>query len=139
MGMGANAVAVATVEIEDIEKLNLKTFNTMINLLEENKLELNYLAENVKFEDGVESFGKLGDGEFQIATSYTRFKQEFKDRFNVSIDLDYHPGDEIGDIYDDLDESYFRLNMFEIYELSNDGEKLNNVLPIELKQFVEHS
>lgn len=134
MPSGFAPVFVITPTQEDIAKLNMVTYNTFLNELEKQQIELDtygqYKLEQVDKEE-------FEDGDVELVdAAYEAFQKEFHDEYKINIHVNHHNKSDDGDIYDGVEGAYFALEYLDVYELTDNAKKLKEVLPFDFAQFV---
>lgn len=151
MGQGYTAGFSIHITNEDVDKLELESYNEFVNQLKlegvtfdafaeiVQYIEMHYTAETpvdtyvgqiaIDFEEKEESIKCL-------LVKYNAFKEEFKLATKISIWLNYHNQDTQGDLYDDIDGGFFALNYDEVYVLSDAAKELQKVTSFQTAHFV---
>lgn len=133
MPMGYGAVFAVNVKIEDLEKLNMPTYQAFIEKLKAEGSNLDEYAHCLRHETEEKYEGKDIKG---IHQAFEDFRNAFEERFNMEIFLEYHNKDEEGSVYDEVDGGYFALNFKQTYRLTKEAENLQKELPFEIVQYV---
>lgn len=133
MPQGYGAVFAIQVKQEDLEKLNLKSYNGFMNELKEQNVDLDEFAFYIRHEidepdDNIEMQ--------KLHNAFNAFQEEFKQKFNMRIALNYHNKEEEGSYPDQVDGGYFALYFDEVYQLTDNAKTLNEKVPFDTVQYV---
>lgn len=137
--MGHGAVFAVTTKQKDLEKLNMKTYQTFTNKLEQHEVpldELGQLIYNEEDQPDPEMFEN--EGLKQVVEAFNTFQEDFSKTFGITIHLDYHDSSESGDKYDDVDGAHYTLNYLDVYELTDNAKRLQKNLPFGITQYVTY-
>lgn len=135
MGMGSAAASALVVERDDLKELKLESFKTF---------EAHLIEANVDFDDvaivrsGFREVDLNEDDQEELDVAlelFEKFVKEFRIKYGLNIELDYHDQEDEGDRYDDLDGAFFCLDFHEVYTLTPQASVLNSIAPIERKAF----
>lgn len=136
MGMGYIAAFDIVVEKKELEKLNMKTLQSLFNTLKKYAVSLEDLARALYYNDalGLEN----EEEEKEIFNALYAFQEEFKALTNMNIYLNYHNSSDDGDRYDQVDGAYFALDFVEVYELTSNAKRLKQIQDVDfdIKSFV---
>lgn len=152
MGMGYAPAFVVEIDKVDLEKTGLKSYKEFLNMVEESGMDFDQIAqiiEEVEREYGIDggtdspyieelcdNYGIRNDEYVDIAKAFINFRDEFNQKYGLSINCGYHDVSERGDRYDDIDGGFFYLDFGEIYELSDKAKMLQKDVPFQISQFV---
>lgn len=136
MGMGYIAAFDIVVEKKELEKLNMKTLQSLFNVLKKYEVSLEDLARALYYNDalGLEN----EEEEKEIFNALHAFQEEFRVLTNMNIYLNYHNSSDDGDRYDQVDGAYFALDFLEVYELTPNAKRLKQIqgVDFDIKSFV---
>lgn len=136
MSMGYAANQVIVIDEEEIEKLNLKTFPKLKEILHSNETSDQDLRE-ILLEGSYH--GEMANERVQeIEKIYLDFVLEFLKTTGVDIFLNYHDSTNDGDGYDEVDGLFFELSFTDIYEETEKAKELRKSVHFEAKTYVQY-
>src|SRR5690625_4748913 len=101
MASGYDVNPYIKIELEDVERLNLPSFQILKMMTE----KLNFISEydiyNVLWHGDFNSFEHTEEQLEKYFNLFIAFQDEFKDHTGIGIDIEYHDSEEIGSKYDE--------------------------------------
>lgn len=152
MGMGHAPAFAVTVNQDDIEKMNFTTYRVFMDIIEKNDLSFDSVAqiiaqvsndydisntEDMSYLDNIHDEYEVNKDVLKtIIHTYLNFHNEFRNKYNMYIYIDYHNQEDDGDRYDDIGGAFFSLDFGEVYQTSDNAKRLQQDIPFEISQFV---
>lgn len=133
MSMDAFATGGMVISMAEIKKLNLKSFDNLMNQLVVRDMSIEELAEVAYYED-FEVLLDPKDG-LILMEFLTAFTKEFESKYDIEIALRYHNREEIGSSYDGVDGAFFQL--YGLFEPTEQYKNLKKDATVDYETWVE--
>lgn len=125
MEMGYSANTAVKIDVEEIQKLRLPTFDDFMETMEsfhEKGVTLDSFAESLSIDLSIEELSF--EENTLLLNQYEAFIKEFKLTTGIEIFLNYHDKDIQGDIYDQVNGYFFELERLDVYQRTESAENL---------------
>ena len=73
-----------------------------------------------------------------MSVAFKKVADLFKEKTGLSLCLSCHDSDSNGDRYDDVDGTYYTLDFYEEYKVSDKAKALNDTFPFDMRLFVTY-
>lgn len=133
MAMGYSAMAEEVIEWSEVQKLDLDVIGDIQKVLKKDEMLLDELARSVVF-GLVDDFEKEGKNIAKLYELVEKLKVDFKEKYDLSLTLDFHDVEYDGDTYDEVDGAFFRLGG--VYEMTPAAKKFKEIADFDTKYWV---
>lgn len=139
MSMGYSGTELVTIKKEEVQKLEIRSYQKFLDTLEEEDVTIKNFAIAMQYEDVLlNNEGEEVDQEIfdSVYTAYKLFEEEFEDSTGIAINIIYHDKESQGSTYDSIDGVFYELNFGDVYEMTSNAKALKEKVDFNFSSFV---